>query len=107
MQDPKESHWKAVKRIIRYLKGTTHFGIEFSHSSDSVVGYTDFDLAGHDDDWKSTSRYSTGPLVWSCKKHKVVSMSTIEAEYHGVVQAGTEAMWIRQLLGELGLPAQS
>jgi hypothetical protein len=29
-------------------------------------------------------------------------LSTTEAEYRGVVQAGTEAVWIRQLLGELG-----
>jgi hypothetical protein len=45
--------------------------------------------------------------VWSCKKHKVVSLSTTKAKYRGVVQAGTEAVWIRQLLGELGFPVQT
>jgi hypothetical protein len=50
---------------------------------------------------------SYGLLVWSCKKHNVVSLSTTKAQYHGVVQVGTKAVWIHQLLGELGLPIQT
>jgi len=42
--------------------------------------------------------------VWSCKKQKVVSLSAIEAEYHFSVQENTKEVWIRQPLGELGLP---
>jgi hypothetical protein len=45
--------------------------------------------------------------VWSCKKQKAVSLSTTEVEYIGVVQEGTEAIWIRQLLGELGFLVQT
>jgi hypothetical protein len=57
MQDPKESHWKEVKQIVHYLKGTTHFGIKYCQSSDSLVGFTDFDWASDNDDQKSTSGY--------------------------------------------------
>jgi hypothetical protein len=76
-----------------------------------LVGFTDSDWAGDNDDQKSTSGYvfhfSTGPLVWSCKKQKVVSLSTTKAEYHGTIHAGTKAVWIHQLLGELGFPVQT
>jgi hypothetical protein len=111
MQDPRESHWKVVKIIVCYLKGTSHLGIKYCRSSDSLVGFTDSDWAGDNDDQKSTSGYvfhfNTGPLVWSCKKQKVVSLSTTKVEYCGVVNAGTKAVWIHQLLGELGFPVQA
>ena len=68
-------------------------------------------LDGDGDDRKSTYGYvfklSAGPLVWSCKKQKVVSLSTTEAEYRGAVNDGTEAVWIRQLLEELGFPVDA
>jgi hypothetical protein len=76
-----------------------------------LVGFTDSDWVGDNDDQKSTFGYvfhfSTGPLVWSCKKQKVVSLSTTEEEYCGIFHAGTEAVWIHQLLGELGFPVQT
>jgi hypothetical protein len=46
--------------------------------------------------------FNIGPLVWSCKKQIVVSLSTTKFEYHGVVNAYIEAVWIFHLLGELG-----
>jgi hypothetical protein len=45
--------------------------------------------------------------VWSCKKHKVVSLSTTKEEYRDIVQPGTEAFWIHQILGELGFLVQT
>jgi hypothetical protein len=44
--------------------------------------------------------FITGPLVWSCKKWKVVSLSTKEEKYCGVVHVGTKIVWIRELLSE-------
>jgi hypothetical protein len=111
MQNPKESHWKEVKRIVCYLKGTTHFGIKYCRSSDSLVNFTDSNWAGDNDDRKSASSYvflySIGPLVWLCKKHKVVSLSTTKEEYLGTIQQGIEVVWIHRLLGELGLRIQT
>ena len=49
----------------------------------------------------------SGPLVWSIKKQKVVSLSTTEVEYHGFFNAGTKEVWIRQLLDEIGFPIQT
>ena len=58
MEKPKEAHWQAAKRILRYVKGTKRFGILYIASENSeLVGYTDSDWAGSVDDRKSTSGY--------------------------------------------------
>ena len=54
--NPKQSHLAAVKRILRYLKGTTDFGLWYPKSSTLIVtAYFDADWAGSVDDRKSTS----------------------------------------------------
>ena len=98
MHDPRESHWKAAKHIIHYLKGTIQFGIKYIQCSNFFLSYSNSDCIGDGDDQKSTSGFvshlSSRPLVWSSKKQKVVSMSTTEEEYLGVVNVGTEVVWI-------------
>lgn len=55
---PTSHHWKAVKRIKRYLKGTQHFGIFYElDGSNEFVEYSDANLAGDTDERKPTSRY--------------------------------------------------
>ena len=57
-ETPKDSHWQAGKRILRYVNGTKGFGILYTTNNDSkLVGYTDSDWARSLDDMKSTSRY--------------------------------------------------
>ena len=47
MQNPRESHWKAAKRILRYVRGTIQFGIHYSaKAAPLLVGFTDSDWAG-------------------------------------------------------------
>ena len=50
MQDPIENHLKEVNKIIRYLKGTTHIGIKYCCSLDSLASFTDSDWVGENDD---------------------------------------------------------
>ena len=58
MQTPRESHWKAAKWILRYVRGTVQFGIHYSaEASPLLVGFTDSDWAGDTDDRKSTAGY--------------------------------------------------
>ena len=83
---PKESHLTTIKRIIRYVNGTSNSGIWYSRdSNDCLAGYSDADWAGGVDDRKSTSRgcfYLGNNLVsWMSKKKNSVSLSTTEAEY--------------------------
>ena len=55
--NPKESHMIALKRIIKYVKTTTHFGVWYNKdTNDVLVRYSDVDWAGNVNDRKSTSR---------------------------------------------------
>ena len=56
MKNPTKVHLLAAKRIFRYMKGTTDFGILYKHDKNSsLFGYSDSDYAGDPDDRKSTS----------------------------------------------------
>ena len=56
--NPSKQHWMAVKRIIRYLKGTRDLGILYMRSAeDDLIGFSDSDWAGDLDNSKSTSGY--------------------------------------------------
>ena len=71
--NPKESHMIALKRIIKYVKTTTDFGVWYSKDTNDVLaGYSDADWAGNADDRKSTSRdcfyVGNNPVFWMSKK---------------------------------------
>jgi len=104
--NPGELHWKAVKRILRYLKGTANFALEYNGgSSEKVKGYSDADWAGSLDDRRSTTGYvftmNGAAVTWSSKKQPTVALSTTEAEYMAMTQAAKEAIWIRRFLAEV------
>ena len=65
--NPGKKHWTAVKRILRYLKGTTSLGLTFSRGQSKLLGYCDSDWANNPDDRKSVSGYvflrAGGPIV--------------------------------------------
>ena len=111
MQTPHESHWKAAKRILRYIRGTIQFGIQYSsRGTPLLVGFSDSDWAGDPDDRKSTAGYvfslGSGPITWASKKQTSLALSSAEAEYRAVVNASKEAMWLRQILSEFGFQQQ-
>ncbi|XP_021729788.1 uncharacterized protein LOC110696745 [Chenopodium quinoa] len=84
--NPKESHLKAVKRILRYLEGTDDLCLFYPRSdSFDLHGFTDADYAGDLVNRKSTSGMVQflGPCLvsWGSKKQNIVSLSIDEAEY--------------------------
>jgi histone deacetylase 1/2 len=108
LHSPTDSHWTAVKRILRYLQGTlTHELILRQSSSLLLSAFSDADWAGCLDDRRSTGGHAVffgGNLVaWNSRKQPTVSRSSTEAEYKSVANATAELMWIQALLRELGL----
>ena len=107
--NPTTEHWVAVKRILRYLKGTTSYGLEYLRNEDDdeiiLSGYSDADWAGDINDRKSTSGYlfmmSGAATSWKSRKQTCVALSTAEAEYVALAGATQEATWMRQLLEDL------
>ncbi|XP_050875513.1 secreted RxLR effector protein 161-like [Lathyrus oleraceus] len=83
---PKESHLIAVKRIIKYLKGTSNVGLWYPKGSIcSLVGFSDADYVGCKTNRKSKSGtchiFENSLVSWSCKKQASVALSTAETEY--------------------------
>ncbi|KAK1692653.1 hypothetical protein QYE76_009350 [Lolium multiflorum] len=109
MHAPRDPHWAAVKRILRYIRGTMDFGLSLHASTATdIVAYSDADWAGCPDTRRSTSGYCVyfGPslISWSSKRQPTVSRSSAEAEYRAVANAVAEVSWLRQLLVELSCP---
>ena len=104
--NPTRRHWTGIKRILRYLKGTSDLGLYYSSSvEEELIGYSDSDWAGDLDNRKSVSGYMFklcgAPVSWRSKKQTSVALSTAEAEYVALSNATQEAVWLKQLLSEL------
>lgn len=98
---PRLSHWAAVKRILRYLRGTLSHGITFSGSSSSLslTGYVDADYINDITNRKSRTglvfKLANGPISWCSQKQGCVADSTTEAEFVALAEATKEAIWLR------------
>ncbi|XP_034946637.1 secreted RxLR effector protein 161-like [Chelonus insularis] len=100
---PMKSHWKIIRRVLQYVKGTTKFGICFNGDKSLSVS-SDFDYGGDSETGHSTSGVLPlrgGPIVWLTQKHCTVSNSTAEAENRAAVLAKDKVCWIRRLAEEL------
>ncbi|GKB51839.1 ribonuclease H-like domain-containing protein [Tanacetum coccineum] len=92
MHDPREPHFFALKRILRYVQGTLDYGLQlFSSPTDSLIAYSDVDWAGCPTTRRSTLGYcvflGNNLLSWSSKHQPTLSRSSAEVEYHGVANA--------------------
>ena len=99
--NPKKSHHTAVKRILRYLKGTDDLSLFYPKSDVyDLKGYNDADYAGDLVNRKSTSgmvEFVGFFLVsWCSKKQNTVVLSTAEAEYVAAAAFCSQMLWIKQ-----------
>ncbi|GJT80555.1 ribonuclease H-like domain-containing protein [Tanacetum coccineum] len=102
----------ALKRILRYVQGTLHYGLHLYKSpSSALVSYTDADWGGCPDTRRSTSGYCVylgdNLISWSSKRQPTLSRSSAEAEYRGVANVVSESCWLRNLLLEQHCPLQN
>ncbi|KAH0726537.1 hypothetical protein KY284_002402 [Solanum tuberosum] len=111
MENPKELHLLAAKRILRYLKGTVDFGLFYKKDEiTELIGFSDSDYAGDLYYRKSTSGYvfmlSSGAVSWSSKKQPIVTLSTTGAEFVTATVYASQAIWLRNILIELNFKQQ-
>uniref|UniRef100_A0A6N2K750 Integrase catalytic domain-containing protein n=1 Tax=Salix viminalis TaxID=40686 RepID=A0A6N2K750_SALVM len=107
MNQPTRKHMGVAKRVLRYVQGTLHYGIEYvRNQSSTLVGFCDADWAGSEDDSLSTSGYAfsfgSGVFSWASVKQNTVALSTAEAEYVSASEATTQAIWPRFVLDDFG-----
>jgi transposase InsO family protein len=103
-KNPSPIHFDCLKRIVRYLKGTSNMGVVLGGENIALKGWSDSNFAGDVNTRKSTSGYvfklANGPISWSSKMQKTVALSSCEAEYMSLAHAVQEALWIKSLLGQ-------
>ncbi|XP_057730459.1 uncharacterized mitochondrial protein AtMg00810-like [Arachis stenosperma] len=109
---PLDDHWKLVKRVLRYVSGTSGFGLHLHRTSiHSISAYSDSDWEGDPDDRKSTGGFCAflerNLVSWSSKKQGAVARSSIEAEYRAMTDLVAELIWIKNLMVELRIPLQT
>ena len=107
MEKPTVKHFNAVKQILRYLKGTLNLGLVYTQEKkpEVLVGYTDSDSGGDVVGRRSTGGMvfylNEGLITWNSHKEKTVALSSCEAEFMAATAAAKQALWLRNLLGEI------
>jgi hypothetical protein len=112
---PRKKHWEAMKRIVRYLKGTLNHGLLFDkdHVNEGIIGAADSDWASDVDDRKSTSGYvftfMGTAFAWKSKKQSDTgpSRSSATAELRALDLAAREGRWLRKMHVALRMPGSS
>ncbi|XP_055830984.1 secreted RxLR effector protein 161-like [Solanum dulcamara] len=112
MQSPNIEHLQRVKMILRYIKGTLHFGLRIiSQSPYRLYGYSNADWRGCTTSRRSTIGYSiylcANCISWTSKKQTTVPRSSVEAEYKALAFTAAEMTWITYLLHDLGVYLKS
>lgn len=107
---PTSANCNAVRRILKYLRGTADYRIPLGGQHDSFIltAYADADYAAAVEDRKSRSGYviffNGTPVSWASKKQPCVATSTTHSEYIACYAAATEVIWLRRLLASIGIP---
>eukprot|EP00253_Pinus_taeda_P002772 PITA_02772 len=95
--EPTKLYWKVEKHVLRYLKGTTQFGLWHKWKEGvKLQGFTDADYVGSPSDRKSTSGgiFSIGSATvsWYNKKQRSIALILAKEEYMVATQVACEAI---------------
>nr|GEU52681.1 ribonuclease H-like domain, reverse transcriptase, RNA-dependent DNA polymerase [Tanacetum cinerariifolium] len=106
MEDPKDHHLKAVKQVIRYIKGTKEHGIIYKKEGGcNITGYSDSSYRINTDQGKGTTGivfyFGESPITWCTQKQPTVALSSCESEFMAATRAACQALWLKRLLSEI------
>ncbi|XP_076927015.1 secreted RxLR effector protein 161-like [Bidens hawaiensis] len=97
---------KAVKHLLRYVRGTIEYGIQYNKGGRKVLkGYSDRSYNMDVDDGKRTTGtvfyFCDSPIAWNTQKQSTVALSSCEVEFMAVASAACQALWLQGLLEDL------
>ena len=103
---PRQQHWLALKRVVRYLSETATHGLLYKRvAQPKIVCYTDADYAGDHESRRSISGMITflasGPITYRAQQQSFVALSTTEAEYVAASLATRDLIWLQGFVKEL------
>ncbi|CAM8998355.1 unnamed protein product [Rhodiola kirilowii] len=112
--NPSGEHWSALKHLLRYLRGTLEWGLNFRGFPLVLEGYCDANWVTDSDEVSSTSGYvftlCGSAISWKSSKQTCIARSTMESEFIALDLATQEADWLRNVLADVplwGKPAPS
>ena len=103
MSNPRIDHWKAVKRVMRYLKRTKDFMLTYLRSDSlEIFGYSYSNFAGCQDRKRSTSSYvfmlARGVISWRSVKQTLIASSIMATEFIACYEASNHGIWLRNFV---------
>ena len=103
--NPGVEHWKAIIRVLRYLRFTRNIGLNYTRYPAVLEGYCDANWISDTRDSKSTSGYvftlGGAAVSWKSSKQTCIARSTMESEFIALDKAGEEAEWLRHFLEDI------
>ena len=103
MVQPTKMFWKAAKHVLRYLRGTSQYGLWYRWTEGvKLQGFTDADWAGSPSNRKSTSggifNLGLDVVSWYSRKQRSVALGSAKPEYMTASQVACEAIWMQNFL---------
>jgi hypothetical protein len=100
-----DDHWRALERVLHYLKGIMSLGIHYTGYPTVLEGYCDANWISDADEIYATSGYvfslEGGTVSWNSCKQTILMRSTMEAELTALDTTSVEAEWLHELLMDL------
>ncbi|XP_052489868.1 secreted RxLR effector protein 161-like [Gossypium raimondii] len=100
-----ENHWKAIVRVLRYLKYTRDYRLHYSRDPTVLEGFSDASWIFDIQDAKGTSGYiftlGGGAMSWKSSRQMIITRSTMEFEFIALDKSGEEIEWLRNFLEDI------
>ena len=103
--NPGHNHWKAIVRVLRYLRETSKYGLHYERYPAVLEGYSDANWISDTVDSKSTSGFvftlGNAAVSWKSSRQTCIARSTMESEFIALDKTAEEAEWLRNFLEDI------
>ncbi|XP_040956129.1 secreted RxLR effector protein 161-like [Gossypium hirsutum] len=100
-----ENHWKAIVRILRYLRYTRDYGLHYPRDSAILEGFSDASWISDTQDAKGTGGYVLtlrgGAVSWKSSRQTIITRSIMESEFVALEKSGEEVEWLQNFLEDI------
>jgi hypothetical protein len=109
---PTKRHWSGIKQLLRYLVGTTNYGLMYRRGAsahqvsdlitDDICGFADAGYLSDPHKARSQTGYvfmaARAPISWRSTKQTLAATSTNQSELIALYEASRECIWLRRFV---------